>query len=121
MLSLKCKSDLLLMDCVSDANPSPTKQRFYQVLMGLILFMFLIETIHISVNVYQLWLAFVQYAESPDESIVILKLAASTPSLLAIGAIDDMLTTFRLAIADSIMVSPSMLLSMLLSANNTYV
>jgi hypothetical protein len=92
------------MNHESDINP--LKRRSSGVLMGLILLMFFIQTIHVAVHEYRVWLAFVQYAESPDQSVAILEENLQTPTLLAISGMQDLFITFRLGIADSIMVGP---------------
>jgi hypothetical protein len=91
------------------SDVSPTKQRAYRILMGLILLMFFLETILIILDIYQLWLAFARYAESPHEILAILEGDEIDSRMVALVGMQELLTTSKIAIADSIMVSLSML------------
>ena len=85
---------------------SEKKQTSYKVLMGLIVLMFALQTIHIIGNWYIAWLGFVYYSDAPDQAVDSLKInGLASPSLQGVGSINTLLTTLRLAIADSIMVS----------------
>jgi hypothetical protein len=88
---------------------SHIKQRSYRVFMGLILFMFFVETLHVTVSAYGLWLAFVQYAKIPDESLAILEGTVRTTAMLVMNGVHDICVILRLGVADSIMVGPNTL------------
>ena len=85
---------------------SEKKQTSYKVLMGLIVLMFTIQTVHNACNWYTAWLGFIYYSTTPDQALDALEVDGLTNlSLYIINSINDLLTTSRLAIADSIMVS----------------
>ena len=85
---------------------SEKKQTSYKVLMGLIVLMFTIQTVHNACNWYTAWLGFIYYSTTPDQALDALEVDGGTgPSLVAIGSMNVLLTTLRLAIADSIVVS----------------
>jgi hypothetical protein len=91
---------------------SKKKQASYKVLMGLIVTMFALQTIHNICEWYITWLGFVYYSDAPDKALDALHVDGVTSlSLQVIEAMNDLLTVLRLAIADSIMVSsPTLLL-----------
>ena len=85
---------------------SEKKQTSYKVLMGLIVLMFALQTVHGACNWYTTWLSFIYYSNVPDQALDALEVDELTNlSLHVIDSIDDLLTTSRLAIADSIVVS----------------
>jgi hypothetical protein len=85
---------------------SEKKQTSYKVLMGLIVFMFALQTIDNICDWYIAWLGFIYYGDAPDQALDALEVDETTSLLLhVIGSMVDLLTTLRLAIADSIMVS----------------
>ena len=76
--------------------------------MGLISFMFLCETVSIACNWYVTWLGFIHYGGASDQALDALMVdGVASLSLRVIGSTLDLLVTLRLAIADSIMVSLS--------------
>jgi hypothetical protein len=79
------------------------KQTSSNALMGLIVLMFVLQTIHSACLWYLTWLGVVYYGESTSDTLEGDELTSL--SLLAINSMSDLLTTLRLAIADSIMVS----------------
>jgi hypothetical protein len=81
------------------------KQTSYKVLMGLIGLMFFLQTIHMICDWYIIWLGFIYYSNAPDQALDALKVDGTRLSLRVVGSMEDLLTTLRLAIADSIMVS----------------
>jgi hypothetical protein len=82
------------------------KQTSYKVLMGLIVLMFALQTIHNIGNWYITWLGFIYYSDAPDQALDALKVdGLAKLSLHVIDSMFNLLTTMRLAIADSIMVS----------------
>jgi hypothetical protein len=85
---------------------SKNKQTSYKVLMGLIVLMFSIQTIHNICNWYIAWLGFIHYSHIPDKALNALELDGETSlSLHVFDSMFILLATWRLAIADSIMVS----------------
>ena len=87
---------------------SEKKATSYMVLMGLIVLMFALQTIDNVCNWYITWLGFIYYGDAPDQALDALQVDETTSfSLHLVGSMIDLLTTLKLAIADSIMVSPS--------------
>ena len=81
------------------------KQTSYKVLMGLIVLMLALQTIHVICNWYITWLGFIYYGNAPDQALDTLELHGTSLLLQVVLSMVDLLTTLRLAIADSIMVS----------------
>ena len=81
------------------------KQTSYKVLMGLIVLMFALQTIHNICNWYITWLGLIYYSDAGDQALDALEVDGAKLSLRIVGSLVDLLTTLRLAIADSIMVS----------------
>jgi hypothetical protein len=77
----------------------------YKVLMGLIVVMFALQTIHNIGNWYITWLGFIYYSDAPDQALDALEVNGVKLALRIIGSMFDLLITMRLAIADSIMVN----------------
>jgi hypothetical protein len=77
----------------------------YKVLMGLIVVMFALQTIHNIGNWYIAWLGFICYSDAPDQALDALEVDEAKLWLLVVGSMYDLLVMFRLAIADSVMVS----------------
>ena len=84
---------------------SEKKQTSYKVLMGLIVLMFVLQTIHNICNWYIPWLGFVYYSNAPEQALDALEVDDTQILFRVIESMEDLLTTLRLAIADSIMVS----------------
>ena len=85
---------------------SDKKQTSYKVLMGLIVLMFALQTVHNACNWYTAWLGFIYYSSAPDQALEVLDADGLTSlSLQIIRSMGDLLIMLRLAIADSIMVS----------------
>jgi hypothetical protein len=85
---------------------SEKKQTSSKVLMGLIVVMFVLQTIHMACEWYTTWLGFIYYSNAPDQALDALEVDELTSlSFQVIGSMEDLLATLRLAIADSIMVS----------------
>jgi hypothetical protein len=91
--------------CSSGLNEK--KQTSYKVLMGLIVLMFALQTIHNICSWYIIWLSFIYYSDAPDQALDALEVDGTKLSLRVVESMFDLLTTMRLAIADSIMVSTS--------------
>jgi hypothetical protein len=82
------------------------KQPSHKVLMGLILLMFALQTIHSGCQWYITWLGFIYYSDSPEQALDAFQIDPLTTLWLRVAAsLGDLITTLRLAIADSIMVS----------------
>ena len=81
------------------------KQTSYKVLMGLIAVMFALQTIHVIGNWYIAWLGFIYYSDAPDQALDALEVDEARLSLRLVQSMADLLTTLRLAVADSIMVN----------------
>ena len=81
------------------------KETAYKVVMRLILLMFALQTIHNVCNWYITWLGFIYYGDAPDQALDALEVDGARLSLRVVASMFDLLTTLRLAIADSIMVS----------------
>jgi hypothetical protein len=82
------------------------KQAFYNVLMRLIVLMFAIQTI---VNIcywYITWRGFIHYSNAPDQALDTFEGDDAKLLLRVIDSVFVLLSTLKLAIADSIMVSP---------------
>jgi hypothetical protein len=98
---------------------SEKKERSYKILMRLNALMFALATIHNICNWYTAWLGFIYYSDAPDRALDAPDRAldaldvdeTTSLSLHAIGSMLDLLTTLRLGIADSIMVSTHPLLA----------
>ena len=73
--------------------------------MGLIVLMFTLQTIHSACDWYIAWLGFIYYDNMPKTALDALRMDEANLSLRVVGSISHLLTTLRLAIADSIMVS----------------
>ena len=84
---------------------SEKKLTSYWVLKGLIVLMFALQTIQNVCNWYIIWLSFIHYGSAPEKAFDALETDGDVLSLRVVGSMGDMLTTLRLAIADSIMVS----------------
>ena len=81
------------------------KKTAYKVIMWLILLIFALQTIHNVCNWYITWLGFIYYGNAPDQALDVLEIDGAQLSLRVVASMFDLLTTLRLAIADSIMVS----------------
>jgi hypothetical protein len=82
------------------------KQVSHKALMGLIVLMFTLQTIHNICTWYTAWLGFIHYGDEPTQALAALQGDGSKSCLLrVVGSITILLTALRLAIADSIMVS----------------
>ena len=82
------------------------KQTSYKILMCLIVLMFVLQTIHNICTWYITWLGFIYYSNAPDQALHALeKNGITSLTLHALVSMNILLTTLRLAIADSIMVS----------------
>jgi hypothetical protein len=93
--------------CQFQLGMNEKKHTSYKVLMVLIVLMFVLQTISNVCNWYITWLAFIYYGDAPDQALDALRVDETTSlSLLVIGSMFDLISTLRLAIADSIMVSP---------------
>jgi hypothetical protein len=66
--------------------------------------MFIVETVQNVCWWYRTWLGFIVYDGTTDLALDALDTVASTPTLLVLTAMEDLSTTIRLGIADSIMV-----------------
>ena len=74
--------------------------------MGLIVLMFSLETVRNACNWYTTWLGFIYYSDVPDQALDAFEIdGVISLSLRVVGSMEDLLTTLRLTIADSIMVS----------------
>jgi hypothetical protein len=90
----------------SPLGMSEKKQKSYKVLIGLIVLMFALQTIHNVCEWYIAWLGFIYYDNAPDQALDALEVDGLTSlSAQVLESMLDLLTTLRLAIADSIMVS----------------
>jgi hypothetical protein len=81
------------------------KQTSNKVLMGLIVLMFALQTIYNICDWYITWLGFIYYGDAPDKALNAFELDPARHSGRVIGSTVALLTTLRLSIADSIMVS----------------
>ena len=81
------------------------KKTSHRVLMGMIVLMFALQTIHNMCNWYITWLSFIYYSDAPDQALETLEEDGARLSVRVFDSMEDLLTTLRLAIADSIMVS----------------
>ena len=73
--------------------------------MSLIVLMFALQTIHSVCNWYIAWLSFIYYSNAPDQALDILEEDGAMLLVRVVESMENLLTTLRLAIADSIMVS----------------
>ena len=74
--------------------------------MGLIVLMFSLQTVRNACSWYTTWLGFIYYSNAPDQALHALeKNGITSLTLHALVSMNILLTTLRLAIADSIMVS----------------
>jgi hypothetical protein len=106
-------SDLVMLIIAAYEFPpgmSEKKQTSYKVLMGLIVLMFVLQTIHSACEWYITWLGFIYYSDTPDQALNALLAIPTNRPLLITVLMADLLTTLRLAIADSIMASIRVLL-----------
>ena len=93
----------LLTHSCSDRTDPERRQKSYRVLMCLITLMFALQTVHNIINWYNMWLAFIDYGDNIDGSFLVLLGLDTTPSQFALFAVQELLVTFRLGIADSIL------------------
>jgi hypothetical protein len=94
-----------ITSCQFPLGMSEKKQTSSKVLMWLIVLMFALQTIHNTCDWYIVWLGFIYYNEMPDQAMDALQSNGTTSlSLRLVGSMFSLLTTLRLAIADSIMV-----------------
>jgi hypothetical protein len=92
--------------CQFPSGMNEKKQTSYKALMGLIVLMFGLQTIHSVCDWYMIWLGFIYYGNAPDQALDALEGDTITNlSLRAVVPMLDILNMLRLAIADSIMVS----------------
>jgi hypothetical protein len=84
--------------------------------VGLIVLMLALQIIFNICYWYIMWLAFISNSNAPDQAMDVLELNGTTPSLLIVGSMFDLLTILKLSIADSIMVSTH--LSLTANTNN---
>jgi hypothetical protein len=80
---------------------SKKRQTSYRVMIGLNVLIWLLQTIHNALALYQTWIAFIKYAGDPDQSVLILE-GGIEPSH-TILKIRYILSTMPPAIADTIM------------------
>jgi hypothetical protein len=73
--------------------------------MGLIILMFALQTIHNVCVWYITWLGFIHYGDVPDKALDTFEEDGATLTVRLATSLAVVLTTLRLAIADSIMVS----------------
>jgi hypothetical protein len=73
--------------------------------MWLIMVMFALQTIHNICKWYITWLGFIYYGNTPAQALDALQLDGEILLFRVIASMADLITTLRLAIADSIMVS----------------
>jgi hypothetical protein len=96
---------LTITMCLLPVGMKEKKQTSYKVLLGLIVLMFTLQTIHIICDWYIVWLGFIQYGDAPDQALDALEEDGAKFSLRIVGSMTALLTVLRLCIADSIMVS----------------
>jgi hypothetical protein len=93
--------------CPFSPGINEKKQTSYKVLMGLIVVMFALQTIHNIGDWYITWLGFIYYSDVPDQALDALEVDGTKLSLQIVDSMCPLLITMRLTIADSIMVSTS--------------
>jgi hypothetical protein len=74
-----------------------------------------IQTVQTVFTFYLMWLAYIKYGGTSQQALFVLDGVESSPALIAIFSLKDLLGTFRLAIADSIMVGSTSLSAGLVS------
>ena len=67
--------------------------------------MWILQTVHNVCNIYESWVAFIQYGDTADETTAVLDGEIITRPLVAIYAVGPLLATLRLTTADGIMVN----------------
>jgi Na+/proline symporter len=78
--------------------------------MSLIVLMFIMQTIHNAAVYYEAWLGFIQYGGTSNQALaVFIDDEAAVPLIIPTYSMSQFLGVLRLAIADSIMVSTSVL------------
>jgi hypothetical protein len=80
------------------------KRNASKIVISLIVFMFVLQTVHDVCIWYILWLAFIKNGGSPDQALTVLEGVPVSNTIIAIISFGDLHTTLRLAIADGIMV-----------------
>jgi hypothetical protein len=85
------------------------KQASHKVLIGLIALIFLAQTIHNACDWYITWIHFIYHGNTPTVEALEGDTETS-PSVYIVQSMLELLTTLRLAIADSIMVSTRLVL-----------
>jgi hypothetical protein len=83
------------------------KEKSHRTLLYLILLMFTLQTIHNADTWYRDWVAFIKDDGKPKDELLVMENIETTRVLYATGTLEDLLTALRLAIADSIIVSPN--------------
>jgi hypothetical protein len=90
-------------DCSSAMKHN--KERSSKVLMVLISVMYINQTILVVLRWYLAWLAYVKYSDSNDRALAVILLSENTPLVVFyIAAVETLLVTIRLGVADSMMV-----------------
>ena len=67
--------------------------------------MWILQTVHNVCNIYENWVAFIQYGDTTDGTTAVLDEEIITRPLVAVYAVGPLMGTIRLAIADGIMVN----------------
>ena len=67
--------------------------------------MWILQTVHNVCNIYDSWVAFIQYGDTADGTAAVLDGEIITRPLVAVDAVGELLSTLRLATADGIMVN----------------
>jgi hypothetical protein len=98
--------------CQFPLGMNEKQQTSHKILMGMIVLMLALQTIENVCNWYTAWLGIIYYGDAPDLALDALEVDDGTVlSLRVVESLGNLLTTLRLAIADSIMVSTHLLLS----------
>ena len=80
-------------------------QRTSKVLIVLILIMYISQTVRVALDWYEGWLTYVKYSGSNDQALATIILSQESPQMwIHIYAVEGLLVTVNLGIADSIMV-----------------
>jgi hypothetical protein len=89
----------------STSGTKKEKRNTSKIVISLIIFMFVLQTVHDVCIWYILWLAFIKNGASPDQALTVLEGDPVSSTIIAIISFGDLHSALRLAIADGIMVN----------------
>ena len=80
------------------------QQRSQKMLINLVLFMFLLRTVHMVSNIYIVWLGFIKHGDTSNDTVSLLLDGDGDSSYSNVGSVGNFMLIVNSFIADSIMV-----------------